>query len=67
MSRVNSIDIYNGLFNLLHYHPELLLGSRTRFPDKCGRDEAKHTLTSRPKTWILKAKRVPLSKNFAIF
>ena len=38
------------------YHPELLLGSRGRFPDNGRRDEAKHTLTSRGRIMILKTK-----------
>ena len=51
------------LYYSLHYtyHPELLLGSRGRFPDVGRRDEAKHTLTSKAKTSILKTKRFALS------
>ena len=51
----------NPLYFSLHYHPELLLGSRGRFPDNGRRDEAKHTLTSRAKTWTFKTKRFALS------
>ena len=51
----------NPVYYLRPYHPELLLGSRGHFPNSGGREEAKHTLTSRAKTWILKTQRLSLS------
>ena len=60
--QINGVETF-----IIDYQPGLLLGSRGRSPDNCGRGEAKQIPTRRTRTWILKIKQLSLPKMYVIF